>query len=586
MNHFRDVSVKKFTQISKKNKGMAFVDSNNRFFKSQITVPKQAMQQTKAWPQMYGSQEYRNFAKAAQKICVSFARKLGVPLSEEEAENMDLVLWAAVYPEARKGDPVTHYYHAHQESIISFVMYVSMPEPTTPLTLADPRGLPPAEDYEYVQDRGDLGVDGDPPFHRPVEFYAGEGDILIFPSYQIHKVPPHIGQGTRVVWPCNCELPRRAMWDSRENPLDGWLRFALTRWSAPGLLEVKDARPDAVQAYQSHAEAALTEAHRADDPYMKLWEVQNQLVAMLQFAPHDAQVWLQAGNLSARVAVLMAARGEGDYFPDTTTFLVRALHLDPSLKPTLKTLLKELSPKAGRHRGLEEGYMEAKKLPKLIKHLRSLKDFEFIQFLHADINGPAKCNRMCPASRPPPFSEMVTAGVFSSRVVIAPLDSRKAEEENILALAKHVLGDVSGQVDFAARPACWWRDQSASLAGVICQSAATIWFADPRGAWPELWAGSVPSTSASWPSSCTATLGTEPKAPFHQHVAVECSANEVMLFPAWLAHKPAPGPESKTKPFLVKVPLASGTMAGWSLPLLQPHCSSLVEKAGWFRNEL
>ena len=64
-------------------------------------------------------------------------------------------------------------------------------------------------------------------FHRPAAFYAEEGDILMFPSFAIHKVgcfwqalaifiarpcwevPPHIGQGTRVVFPSNCHLPKR-----------------------------------------------------------------------------------------------------------------------------------------------------------------------------------------------------------------------------------------------------------------------------------------------------------------------------------------------------------------------------------------
>ena len=35
------------------------------------------------------------------------------PIAQEEAEDMELVTWAAVYP--KKSEPVTHYYHAHQE---------------------------------------------------------------------------------------------------------------------------------------------------------------------------------------------------------------------------------------------------------------------------------------------------------------------------------------------------------------------------------------------------------------------------------------------------------------------------------------
>ena len=75
-----------------------------------------------------GAEEYKEWATVSRDICSSFLKKLGVPLSEEE-QDLELVTWAAVYPPMT--EPVTHYYHAHQESIVSslaetFIIYVSI----------------------------------------------------------------------------------------------------------------------------------------------------------------------------------------------------------------------------------------------------------------------------------------------------------------------------------------------------------------------------------------------------------------------------------------------------------------------------
>eukprot|EP00971_Amphidinium_carterae_P201383 3996153-Amphidinium_carterae.1 len=66
---------------------------------------------------------------------------------------MELILWTAVYPQSKKPETITHFYHAHQESIVSFVLYAAAPSPTTPLIIADPRGAPPVEDFEWFQQK-------------------------------------------------------------------------------------------------------------------------------------------------------------------------------------------------------------------------------------------------------------------------------------------------------------------------------------------------------------------------------------------------------------------------------------------------
>lgn len=131
-----------------------------------------------------------------------------------------------------------------------------------------------------------------------MEFYAEEGDILIFPSFAIHKVPPHIGKSTRVVFPTNCHLPKKfralsKQHQGQECPLDGWERVARGQATA--------FRPDPGRgaAYGQHAATAVQLAQSLEDPYMKLWEAQNQILAMLQLGPTDARSWIAAGALEA-----------------------------------------------------------------------------------------------------------------------------------------------------------------------------------------------------------------------------------------------------------------------------------------------
>ena len=44
------------------------------------------------------------------------------------------------------------YRHYSETIYVGFVLYVDMPQPTTPLTISDPRGAPPVEDFEWFQE--------------------------------------------------------------------------------------------------------------------------------------------------------------------------------------------------------------------------------------------------------------------------------------------------------------------------------------------------------------------------------------------------------------------------------------------------
>ncbi|CAK9108407.1 Hypothetical protein (Fragment), partial [Durusdinium trenchii] len=519
---FGTAAIAQFQKVQKAERRRSFVDLNNHFFQSQDTNPRSAMAEPHSWRELYSSKEYREWAKVSQQICSSFINKLGIPLAEEEAKNLELVTWAAVYPKSH--EPVTHYYHAHQESIVSFVLYVKMPEPVTPLTISDPRGAPPVEDFEWFQDLGDMGVDGDPPFHRPVEFYPEEGDILIFPSFAIHKVPPHLGEDTRVVFPSNCHLPKKPKvldktFHGMENPLDGWERIA--RWQAPYL-----SRPWAVSRYRHHANLALAAAERLEDPYMKIWEVQNQVLAMLQFGLHDPRAWLQAGNLSAKAAVILDSRGEGEYYLDASLMFARALDLDPSIKQEVDSCLDAMIPRKVKKKQ-KEAYGSLAKWRKLIKSWRTEPPrAEVTQFLHPEVNGPGRCSRMCPASQMPTFRTLRIRSVFSSRIYI--LKGReltvavKAAEELLEAeLGFPVQVEASEELEDAG----WIERHTSVNARVVLCASTPVLLADPRGRWPRHWPGSVQDTGEE---------PKEPKAPFHWHLEVPCDEGQLLLLPAWL----------------------------------------------------
>ncbi|CAE7423620.1 unnamed protein product [Symbiodinium natans] len=528
---FGTLAMKKFTEVQRKNRE-AFVHVNNHFFQHQETNPAIAMDSPDSWPELYSSQEYKEWAESSIAICSSFLDKMGVPLTKEEREEMEVVTWAAVYPTMKAEDPVTHYYHAHQESIVSFVLYAKMPEPTTPLTISDPRGAPPIEDFEWFQDKGDMGVDGEPPFHRPAAFYAEEGDILIFPSFAIHKVPPHIGRGTRVVFPSNCHLPKRrrklsGKHKGSESPLDGWERIAKPQ--APV------ARPEAVPNYAAHATAALDLAEVLQDPYMKMWEVQNQVVAMLQFGVSDASAWLAAGNISARVAVILDMRGEGQYYLDAALMFARAILLDASVRPQVEQSLKDLIPQK-----VPKKYKAAFNA---LKHWRKLilswgdtpPEIEMTQFLHPELNGADRCSRMCPEHKEPSLRTLRLLRVFSTQVYVLQTRQVKEVEE---AVAELLEADVPG-ASIVSSPALvhakalsqgpWLENRSASMMAVLCDASASVSFADPRGKWNRQWSGSVPVKGE--------LLAQEPKAPFHWHTEVRCEEGEAILFPAWLGFK-------------------------------------------------
>ena len=104
------------------------------------------------------------------------------------------VMWVQVYPSYRKSGG-RHGYHAHQNSLISCVLYAQTDPVKTPIGFLDPRGAPVTRDYERVKAEFD-GLQPTAPFHQPYFVFPEAGDVVCFPSWLIHFVPSHTGSNT------------------------------------------------------------------------------------------------------------------------------------------------------------------------------------------------------------------------------------------------------------------------------------------------------------------------------------------------------------------------------------------------------
>jgi len=172
------------------------------------------------WPELYGSEEFQQLLQLARRASIAYLRQSGAKVSKKEVESGWLIMWTAVYPQ----DPLSqgrHGWHTHQESVVSGVFYAHPQQ--TPLLFADPRGAPPIEDYEQYR-ASDLLFEPKAPFDAHYQFFAGQGELVLFPSWLVHKVPPPMldsKDGFRVVFPFNFHLGSGGR---PGNIWDGWER--------------------------------------------------------------------------------------------------------------------------------------------------------------------------------------------------------------------------------------------------------------------------------------------------------------------------------------------------------------------------
>ena len=119
-------------------------------------------------------------------------------------------MWAAVYIPG-----MAHFDHVHQNSIISAVYYSKVGKKNAPIVFSDPHGLNGASPVQaYLGAEHDFQPEG--PFHHQFSYFPKEGELVLFPSWLVHKVPSHDGKGDRVSWPFNYQ-----------GSMDSWSRTVL-----------------------------------------------------------------------------------------------------------------------------------------------------------------------------------------------------------------------------------------------------------------------------------------------------------------------------------------------------------------------
>lgn len=105
--------------------------------------------------------------------------------------------WCALYVAG-----TDHSAHVHEDSIVSGVYYSQAPHGSSPLVFSDPRG---GSSMETSGQKAQTFMPA-APFHHQYHFYPKAGDMIIFPSYLVHQVPPNsieAADSPRIAWPFN-----------------------------------------------------------------------------------------------------------------------------------------------------------------------------------------------------------------------------------------------------------------------------------------------------------------------------------------------------------------------------------------------
>lgn len=223
-SEFRKSHIQRYKSEHGNLDGLRESQINDAFFQFQETHERALRDNPETqqrWPELYGSEEFEKLLVVARNASLAYLRHTGTEVTPEEVASSWIILWTAVYPQ----DPITkgrHGWHTHQESVVSGVLYANPRR--TPLLFADPRGAPPIQDYEQYR-ADDLLFEPKAPFDAHYQFFAEQGDLVLFPSWLVHKVPPPMGTGSagfRVVFPFNFHLGTGRR--SRGTIWDGWER--------------------------------------------------------------------------------------------------------------------------------------------------------------------------------------------------------------------------------------------------------------------------------------------------------------------------------------------------------------------------
>jgi len=193
-----EIAVKKYIAFSKQQRSNRPEDINNAFFSFQAKSDGDVAHYGKStWPELYASTEYIQMRQQIRKVATEQAMSIS-KLSKEEIEKLSLVVWAAVYTA-----DTPHLTHVHESSVVSGSYYSQAPSGTAPIVFMDPRGGQPMHN-DAIQPE----TEPEAPFVHSTTFFPTTGDIVIFPSYLPHRVPPAPKSKSlepRVSWAFNLE---------------------------------------------------------------------------------------------------------------------------------------------------------------------------------------------------------------------------------------------------------------------------------------------------------------------------------------------------------------------------------------------
>eukprot|EP00933_Yihiella_yeosuensis_P031817 TRINITY_DN2542_c0_g1_i5.p1 TRINITY_DN2542_c0_g1~~TRINITY_DN2542_c0_g1_i5.p1 ORF type:complete len:714 (-),score=143.02 TRINITY_DN2542_c0_g1_i5:15-2156(-) len=420
--------------------------------------------------------------KAGKTVCVAFLRELGMAVSEEDVKAFGGPGWLAVYPN-NSIDETAHDWHNHEGSVLSMVFYVSNPEPLTPTTIGDPRGLR-GKSLEAPR------READPHFHRPLSFYGHVGDVVMFPPWNPHRTHMHHSKGDRIVYPINCDFSKTIS----SNRSDPWQWPVATRSYSSVTLQNKGVRPEAAHVYLHLIHENLKSAgDEAGDiaQYMESIETSKSKASLFQ----DKVTGLEDPTRFNHQDFFAAARVAQDFL----TFS------GASAKDNLEIVDQE------RKEGMESMIETSNVI------LKSLDSKKIPPELTAAFRNSAKGEKHDCGDEVVDIKQM-----WSSRVYTFSLGQNDDEELKISEAASKLLDGSEHVLDSVkVVHGVWMRNISASLYVVVCDSDREVWFADPRAAWDSYHRIGV----------------AEPTAPFHRHTALQCSKGKAIAFPAWLAYQ-------------------------------------------------
>jgi uncharacterized protein (TIGR02466 family) len=192
------------SDLEQREGGQLPLDSvNNAFFAWQPSMAEELETQAHKWPSLYTSTAFEQLRELILQGGQAYLRARKDP----RAESLDVAVWASVYLEPGSGID----YHDHPLALLAGSFYVQVPPEGAPIAYADPRGV----QMDYMEQvASEAQYEPKAPFQKQVYFEPAAGDLVLFPPWLLHRVPP-ITAGPRVTFACN-------FFTQEGSPLTAW----------------------------------------------------------------------------------------------------------------------------------------------------------------------------------------------------------------------------------------------------------------------------------------------------------------------------------------------------------------------------